>query len=316
MGGAVGFTWKRERRRVGLALYGIMVVMAIVATIAAQPGALSEVIDPVSDLNNAIAQARQLASGSERGRIEARGRDAIRAAFPIDSETLDALRGHTVHVAPYQAAVAWAYGLKWMPLPVFQSYQAYTTNLDRLNANALDASGAPERILRKLEPGIDGRVQTLDEPLAMRAMLCRYRQIRVTATWQVLARGANQCSEPPTALGRVRAGWGQQVAVPAPPDRHSFVFVRISGVAVQGLERVLALLYKPSERTIALDGVTHRLVGETAGDGLVLRAPADIDYTAPYNIAPNASTIAVGKAGQGRAGTKALTFSFYAQHVD
>jgi hypothetical protein len=85
---------------------------------------------------------------------------------------------------------------------------------------------------------------------------------------------------------------------------------------VQGLERVLALLYKPSERTIALDGVTHRLVGETAGDGLVLRAPADIDYTAPYNIAPNASTIAVGKAGQGRAGTKALTFSFYAQHVD
>jgi hypothetical protein len=106
------------------------------------------------------------------------------------------------------------------------------------------------------------------------------------------------------------------VPVPAPPNNHSFVFVRISGVAVGGLERLRALLYKPVERVVLLDGASHRLIEGTATDGLLLRAPVGVDFTAPFNLASNRSTIAVGKTGQGAGDGQPITFSFFAQSVN
>ena len=63
---------------------------------------------------------------------------------------LAALRGHSVAVEPWEVAAAWAYGLDWLPLPVFQNYTAYTARLDRLNSEAIeDPARGPERILRE-----------------------------------------------------------------------------------------------------------------------------------------------------------------------
>ena len=79
-------------------------------------------------------------------------RARLRAGEGIDPETLALVRDRTVHVFPSEAAVAWAYPeLRWKPLPVFQGYQAYTDDLDRLNADALAAQDAPERLLRTTE---------------------------------------------------------------------------------------------------------------------------------------------------------------------
>jgi hypothetical protein len=116
-------------------------------------------------------------------------------------------------------------------------------------------------------------------------------------------------------LGTVHAGWNQKVPVPAPPNDHSFVFVRVGGVTVGGLERLLALLYRPANRVVRLDGHSHRLIEGTAADGLLLRAPAGVDFTAPFNLAADSATIAVGEAGQGSSGGKPLTFSFFAESV-
>lgn len=113
----------------------------------------------------------------------------------------------------------------------------------------------------------------------------------------------------------MHADWYQTIPVPAPPNDHSFVFARVGGVAVGGLERLYALLYKPVERVVLLNGSLHRLIEGTATDGLLLRAPAGVDFTAPFNLAPDSSTIAVGKAGQGSSGGKPVTFSFFAQSV-
>ena len=117
------------------------------------------------------------------------------------------------------------------------------------------------------------------------------------------------------SLGTVHAGWNQTIGVPAPPNEHSFVFVRIGGVAAGGLERLVALLYKPAERMVLLDGVTHRLIEETAADGLILRAPVGVDFTPPFNFAPDSSTIAVSEKGQGSGAGKPITYSFFAQSV-
>jgi hypothetical protein len=53
-------------------------------------------------------------------------------------------------------------------------------------------------------------------------------------------------------LGTLYAGWRQRIPVPTPPNDHSFVFVRVGGVAVRGLERLLALLYKPAREWCCL----------------------------------------------------------------
>jgi hypothetical protein len=310
MGGFFAFVWRPGAQLVGLALASALLVFAL----AAEDSSFSALIDPGGNANTAISQIHDVMSKPKRNAIIAHGRAAIEAALPLDPQTLSLLRGHTVHVGPYETAVAWAYRLDWRPLPVFQSYTAYTTGLDQMNANALSSPGAPERILRNLDTGIDTRVLEFDEGDSNRTILCRYRELRTTGAWQVLGGGPNRC-EPPVALETVHAHWGQKVDVPAPSNDHSFVFVRIGGVAVGGLERLESALYKSAMRMVLLDGEPHRLVSGTATDGLLLRAPVGVDFTAPFNFAPNSLTIAVSKEGDSTASGTPITFAFFSQSV-
>lgn len=310
LGGFIAFSWRAERRLLGIGLTAVLLTFTVAATMWGQGSPFSAVFDPIGNARSAVRQLAQVSSSTKRSAIEASGRRAVKEAFALTPAQLALLRGHSVHVAPYQADVAWAYELDWRPLPVIQSYTAYATSLDQQDAAALESAGAPQRILRNTEAGIDGRVQAFDEGLTTRTMLCRYQDLQTTPTWQVLGLGANRCGAP-VPLGVVHAGWGQTIAVPAPPTARSFVFVRIAGVGVGGLERVQALLYKPAERTVLLNGVSHRLVPATASDGLLLKAPAAVDFTPPLNLAPDSSTLAVARTGAPRGG-KPITYSFYA----
>jgi hypothetical protein len=312
MGGFLALGWRSRNRLIGLGLTAALFTFALAAQ---GPSSFSVVFDPGENAKTAIDQIEQVSSSAKRAAVIAQGRREIEQAMLVDQPTLDLLRGHTVDVMPYQVAVAWAYNLDWHPLPVFQSYAAYTTGLDQENADTLNSTRAPQRILRNQEPGVDGRVPTFDEGLSTRTILCRYRELRAAGAWQVLGLGPNRCGAP-VPLDAVHAGWYQNVPVPAPPNDHSFVFVRIGGVAVGGLERLHALLYKPVERVVLLDGVSRRLIEETATDGLLLRAPVGVDFTTPFNLASNSSTIAVGKTGQGAGDGQPITFSFFAQSVD
>jgi hypothetical protein len=311
-GGLLALGWRDSRRRLGLLAAAGVFVIALAAVGVYDDAALRTLVTPVggtahaaSDLSDAL---------TEGGSITAAGRASIRRQYPLDAATLAQLAGRTVDVEPSDAAIAWAYRLDWRPLPVIQSYSAYTPTLDRDDAAALASSYAPQRILRTRGGGIDGRYQPFDEPLTTRELLCRYRQLVATPRLQVLARGGDRCART-VALRTVHAAWGQPVKVPAPPDGRSVVFVRISGVQVGGIEDLVSLLYKPASRNVLLDGVAHRLVEATAGDGLLLRAPAGVDYPAPFGLAPNSATIAVTENGQSASGGRPITLSFFSQTV-
>jgi hypothetical protein len=215
MGGFLALRWSREDRLIGLGLLATLFAFAIATQTSSSR---SVVFELSSNASLAVSQMEQVLSPSKRILIMQQGRTAIKRAYPIDQPTLSLLRGHTVHVVPYETAVAWAYDLHWRPLPVFQSYSAYTTSLDREDASALASARAPERILSNREPGIDGRVLAFDEGLTSRTILCRYRELRTTSTWQVLGLGPNRCG-PPVLMKEVHAGWYQSVPVPAPPIR-------------------------------------------------------------------------------------------------
>jgi hypothetical protein len=310
LGGLVAFSWRRDRRWSGLGL----TAGAFAVALAAHMSPVRALISPYSNASMAVSQIRQVFTPSERAQTIAVARQSVKSTFPIDGGTLALLRGHTVHVAPYDAVVPWAYQLDWRPLPVFQSYSGYTTGLDQLDADTLTSPRAPERILVDASPFIDGRLNWADEPLTTRTLLCRYAELRTTPTWDVLGRTPNRCARP-APLATVRATWGQAVGVPAAPDTHSIVFVRIGGVAVHDWERIEALFYKPTQRLITLQNGIHRLVTGTASDGIVLHAPPGVDLKGSFKIAPESRFISVEKSGQAGVGGGTVTFAFFAQPV-
>lgn len=306
--GFLAFRWRPGRRWAGLGFAATLFVLAL----AAEQHSFSDVFDPSANARSAVDQVRQVFTTSQRRATTAQGRALLRQSYPIDPGTLALLRGQTVSVAPYDAAVAWAYGLRWQPLPVFQDYTAYTTGLDALNAAAVYSAKAPQRILENSAPAIDGRYGPFNEGLTTRAILCRYAELRSTGAWAVLGAGPNRCA-PPVPIGRASAPWGQAVAVPAPPNDHSFVYVRIGGTTPSGFEVIRSLFYKPWQRRIQLDRFSFRLIAGTAQDGLVMRAPVGVDFTPPFNVAPNPRTISVSREGGDPGGR--LTYTFYAQSV-
>jgi hypothetical protein len=302
------------RIRPGARLVGLGLLAALLAfTVAAQNQTFSDVIDPFGNTEMAVTQIKQVLDSSERNRTIAEGRASIVSDIPLDAEALALLRGRTVAVTPYETVLVWAYRLRWKPLPVFQSYSAYTSGLDQLDADTVASAAAPERILLSAGRGVDGRIPQFDEPLTERTILCRYRELHV-GSLDVLGRGRNRCGRP-VVIAVVKAAWGQQVAVPAPPNEHTLVIVHIGGVGVGGLERLRAFFYKARERFVWVNGVSHRLVPGTAGDGLVLRAPADVDFSPPFAVAPNTASIAVTLRGS-QPGGDPITYSFDEVPVD
>ena len=306
LAGFFAFSWQPRRRPAALIAAAGLFVFAL----AAESLPFNDVVDPTGKARIAVRQIRTVLSSSRRHALIEAGRAGIEAAEPLDGTSLALVRTRTVSVFPSELALVWAYHLRWDPVPVLQSYAAYTSSLDQIDADFVRSARAPERLILQPNTAIDGRVPWFDEPSTSRAILCRYRVLHRTSAVAVLGRGPDRCSSE-RLQSRVRAAWGQRVSVPAPPDSHSLVFVKVSGVQPSGLERVVALLYKPATRGVILNGAPHRLVGGTAGDGLPLRMAPGLDYPAPFNVAFGAQTIAVTKGSGAQSGGSQLTFTFY-----
>jgi hypothetical protein len=94
------------------------------------------------------------------------------------------------------------------------------------------------------------------------------------------------------------------------PGPGEVVFVRIHGAGVSGLESVQNYLFHAASRHATVNGETrYRLVPETAGDGLLLRAAPGIVEPGPFDPVPEARTLAI------EGGSDRITYDFYALQV-
>jgi hypothetical protein len=211
---------------------------------------------------------------------EAAAIDAALAPDRLPPDVVARIGVATVDVIPWETAIVRAGGLRWAPLPVFQSYVAYTPSLDRLNRDALVAHGAEYEVYRYLS--IDSRFPFGDAPATMTELLCRYAVAVPSVTtargdaYVLLRRraGAHCDSEP---LGAVDApAVGAPIAVPPAGSPDAFV---VASFAVRPtlLSAARNVLWRaPAIFLVARldDGsvIRWRTVAATLGDGVIVSA--------------------------------------------
>jgi hypothetical protein len=264
--------WGRVSRPVVLTLFAFLLSLSLAVNNLPISGVLA--------LKDGPARAREsvsiLVSGSRRAGVETASRTELRARYGLSAPQLALLAGHTVHVDPWEASLAWAYPeLRWDPAPVFQTYSAYTRYLDDLNAGFLASGRAPDFILRHAD-AIDGRDPRWESPRYMLEMLCRYRQVG-SGSWQVLERVASRCGSP-VASTPVRTTLGRTVSAPA-AGAQSIVAMRVVSWSGSLGERLRTLLYKDDQYYLTYaNGPTSRFVPGDAGSWHAVAVPSCLGW--------------------------------------
>jgi hypothetical protein len=299
------------RRRAGAFL--VTTALASVVVLHAFPATASlDVITKMETFKSAVG----LAVHSERRHgVISGSRATLQTALEVPTEVLEAIKGKTVAVEPWETAAVWAYELDWKPLPVFQNYSAYTSELDRLNAEAIeDPENGPQVLLRQVPSGIvpgAGRPAFVerqplwDPPEQNLADVCNFVPTLTAEKWQVLSRIPDRCLEE-TQVATRTAEPGEVVPVPQ-AGRDELVVMRVHGAEVGGLEKLGSLFWRPNERHASINGgeVRYKLVPSTTGDPMIVSADRSLDRKQDFAELPVIKNIAVEGAGG------SLTYDFY-----
>lgn len=311
----VAFAWHGRTRLAAAAA----ILVIVVAYFPLTDDTVDRVADPIQNAEQARDDVGALLIPSERRATLAAAREETLQEYQVDDATLEAVGDEPVAVYPWETAMVWAYDLNWRPLPVFQSYTAYTHHLDELNADAMRAPDGPQRVLRHAPNGlsIDGRYQPYEAPDTSLAMLCNFRTLRTTAAYQVLGRVPDRCGEL-RPLEAVAAPYGQWVRVPRPPSRDEAVVAVIDGLEPTNRERLLTMLYRDLEHQVVFDDNRQwRLLPDTAqGQPLLLAAPKGSDFPEPFDLAPDLRVVKFLKEEGFTGDLPPLTIEFMALPVE
>jgi hypothetical protein len=256
--------WGRWR---GLAVLGALTGALFVV---ADASPLRE-LDPARRVENLVATARLAISSERREEFVDQRRERMRRQYDLPASIVAQLAGHTVHIDPWETSIAFAYPeLEWAPVPVFQSYAAYTPYLDDLNADRLVGDDRPEFVLRRPSDALDNRVVRFESPRATFELLCQYREISAVDGWQLLAAGPDRCGRP-RRVARQSLHLGDPVRVPRDPD--ALVVAEFDGLASGPIDRLRNLAHKSRETHFAIGGRWFRFVTATQGQPHVLSVP-------------------------------------------
>ncbi len=131
---------------------------------------------------------------------------------------------HSADSVPWDVAQIRANGWEWRPRPVFQSYAAYTPELDAIDAAQLAGKRAADFLLVSWK-AIDGRHPFLEEPLTWQERLNHYQtDLHDRSLLLLKRREGARFSEVKLTSSTNQAGWDQDIAVPDSPG----VVVRLS----------------------------------------------------------------------------------------
>ena len=280
--------WRREQLAGGLAIAAGLAVASL-AVLGGDGLAVGSVFDPFGRESALVSDIKTMISPQPAIAV---GRSEIAIADGVPPAIVDNLNGHCVNAEPVEVSAIFAHpAWRWCPVGVMQSYAAYTTQLDNLDAAGYaNARSGPDRVLRQVNATIDGRNPTWESPAAMLSLLCHFKEISRGGQWQALARIPDRCGKP-RLLGTVHSNGPGVLRVP-PAPRGTVLVAQVKGLQIYKRERLETLFARAAERTVVINGaVTYRVVPDTLTDGLMLDVPAGADYLAPFAFNLAVSTI-------------------------
>jgi hypothetical protein len=172
----------------------VAVLVTAALAVALTPGKLGH-FDPFLARDRWRASAEDILNHNYRVKMLDIGKDSARRKYQLPASIIGEVSGHPVSVDPWEATLPWAYSMNWNPVPVFQTYSAYTSSLDALNARAIVAAPSDQVVLRQDGTFIDSRNNRWDSPRYLLALACNYTVGVNEQLWSVLRHGENRCSE-------------------------------------------------------------------------------------------------------------------------
>jgi hypothetical protein len=190
--------------------------------------------------------------------------------YPLNEEILKYIDNKTVDVFPTQISMAYAYNMNWFPRPIFQSYSAYTSKLDLLNAQHFNGSDAPEVLFYEVG-SIDKRYPLFDEPATFRTVLRNYKPVFVAGRDIILEKKKEQYdSSMERSILITDTEIGKAIPV---PKTNGYLFARIH-TEYSVLGEIVKLLYKLPEIQINIISSNkvygYRFISSTAENGVFL----------------------------------------------
>ncbi|MGH8262704.1 MAG: hypothetical protein ACRET4_04430, partial [Steroidobacteraceae bacterium] len=238
---------------------------------------------PVRATSEAGRTIRSVLEPAYRDERMAAARLAARRSYAIPPSVVAALRGQSVDADPWDIAAVWAYDLRWNPVPVFQSYSAYTSYLDHLNADYLRGHGAPTGVLRHLNTALDNRLPAWESPESMVVLTCEYAVKSRARGWEALRRAGNACGRAVPLGERHLLHPGETLRVPPARDPTSIVAATFAQ-PTSSVDRLFGLGLKPAHLpSVLTNGRSHRFISATADALHLLSVPAAIGTRRPTN---------------------------------
>ena len=271
----------RDRRLI-LVLQLFSVAMACAITVETYPGfaatsgsriELRQAYTSLGAIRHWTASWEKVGAANERNRSRLRLPDRFHQL--IGNGTVDAL--------PWDIDVVQANGWKWRPRPVFQSYNAYTPSLDRLNARHLESDRTADFAILNFS-AIDGRHPFLETPLSWRALLNRYDLKLSSPEWLVLQHRNQPRYGSLVPLSRSIARWDDDIPLP----ESAGVLVMGPRIEQSVLGHAMSVLFRPApvfvETTLSSGRkVSWRSVPRNLAAGFIVRPfPQDLQEVTEF----------------------------------
>lgn len=190
-----------------------------------------------------------------------------------------------VDIYPDELSAIFANNLRWSGRPVFQSYSAYTTELQQKNADYLLGSSAPDTVFFSFSP-IDGHLPSAEDSRSLLVLFDKYKIVEYAGNYIRMDRdpGANGAHLMAEQAHEVEAEWGKDVPLNQGVPLWATIDARPSLIG-----RMLQAIFKLPQLEIDLKfpgglTVSHRYIGNVGRGGFIispyLRSNEDlVDFT-------------------------------------
>jgi hypothetical protein len=259
----------------GTVMAGAVLVLGLGATIGDTP-----VLLPTFEFPGNLASYRHAVSlivrPDRRAEEQQQVQDGLRALYPLPDDVVSTLRQGDVDVLPLDLQLPFAYGLRWNPRPVLQSYTASRPYLDQKDAQHFTGPDAPRFVIYNAAD-IDARYPLFDEPQTYRVLLERYQVRYLLPDWVILERRSDLVPVQEVAVATTDGRLGDWIDVPSHDG--SAIYGRVV-VRYSPLGATLTLVDRPPELHIRFRydqgqlSPWYRFVPAVAPDGLLLTSYA------------------------------------------